>query len=252
VLRRTYQREWHRIPFRTFTEESSTRLADAAFYAAFYKVFFDRYTSPEQLDPEWLTVKREVVDFLRARPEIRTSSRILSIGCGLGLIERWLAEAGYEHIEINEISREPLRWINGSIDESRVHIGFFPQCVQPDRMYDVILLGGVDGVFDQRRLRDLLAAVHGRLHPGGHCVLLSWSYQSSRSPLGVAQDALKDGLKAALDRLGLRPRGQLWGFVRSPGQLRSVLRAAGFSVVAEGLFEPTTRFPPYWLMARRA
>jgi hypothetical protein len=251
VLRRTYQREWHRIPFRTFAEESSTRLADAAFYAAFYKVFFDRYASPEQLDPEWLTVKREVVDFLRARPEIRTSSRILSIGCGLGLIERWLAEAGYGHIEIHEVSREPLRWISGRFDESRVHIGFFPQCVQEDRIYDVILLGGVDGVFEERPFRDLLAAVHGRLHPGGHCVLFSWSYQLARSPIGVVEDALKDGVKAALDRLGLRPRGQLWGFVRTPDQLRSTLCGTGFSIVGEGLFEPTTRFPPYWLMARR-
>ena len=250
-MRRMYQDTWHRIPFRSFATLSSTRLAGADFYAAFYRAFFARYAGPEQLEPQWLTVKRQSADFLRSRPEITKDSRILSLGCGIGFIEQLLIADGYRHIEINEVSKDPLRWILPSIDEDRVHVGFFPQCVPADRTYDAIILGGIDGVFDRDGWVSLLKSVRERLRPGGHCIILSWSHHAGRSTLQAVVDTAKDAVKAVLDRTGIRSRGQLWGFLRSPEELRSAVEAAGLELTEDGVLEKTTVYPPYWMVARR-
>lgn len=250
-MRRMYQQEWHRIPFSSFATLSSTRLADASFYAAFYQTFFEKYRAPEDLEPQWLTVKRQAAAFLQSRPELPRESRILSIGCGLGFIEQQLLAAGYQGIEINEVSRQPLRWIEPQLEADRIHVGFFPECVPLGRSYDVILLGGVDGVFDREGLRSLLRSVHDRLVPGGHCILLSWSHHVGRSPLRALIDGTRDAMKAALDRLGIRPRGQFWGFLRSRKEIRGAVQEARLEIVGDGVLERTTIYPPYWLVARK-
>ena len=251
-MRRMYQQEWHGIPFRSFATLSSRQLADGAFYSAFYQRFFERYAAPTELDPEWLQVKTQALDFLLAHPAVTRDKRILSLGCGLGILERRLVELGFGRIEINEVSREPLRWILPHIDDRNVHVGFFPQCVPADRRYDVVLMVGLDGVFDPAQLRSVLGAVRDRLVPGGACILLSWSHHAERTSLQVAMDRIKDAIKLGLDRAGIRPLGQFWGFIRSASELRAAMREAGFVDLEDGLLEQRTRFATYWLTGRRA
>lgn len=251
-MRRMYQQEWHGIPFRSFATLSSTRLADGAFYSAFYKKFFERYQAPSDLDREWLEVKNQSFEFLLQHPAVTRDRRILSLGCGLGIVERRLLESGFSNLEINEVSREPLRWILPHIAADKVHAGFFPQCVPEGRTYDVVLMVGLEGVFDQPQLSAFLSAVRDRLNPGGQVILLSWSHHAGRTALQSVVDSAKDAVKAGLDRAGLRPRGQLWGFIRSERELREAMTAAGFTSLQDGMLETRTRFPTYWLTGTKA
>jgi SAM-dependent methyltransferase len=251
-MRRLYQQEWHAIPFRSFATLSSTKLADSAFYSAFYKAFFERYKSPAELEPGWLEVKQQTLDFIVSRPAVTRDSRILSLGCGLGLIEEKLLDLGYKHVDINEVSREPLRWVLGRFDPDRVHVGFFPDCVPPDRTYDVILLVGIDGVFDQPELISFLHDVRARLRPGGHCILVSWTQHVGRTRLQASVDVAKDAAKLLLDRVGIRPLGQFWGYIRSAPEIHQAIHAAGFAELQDGMLEERTRFPTYWLTVRKA
>jgi hypothetical protein len=251
-MRRMYQEEWHRIPFRSFATLSSARLADGAFYSAFYAKFFEKYTAPSDLDPEWLEVKSQALDFVLAHPSVSKDQRILSLGCGLGLIERRMVELGFAHVEINEVSREPLRWVLGHFGEDQVHVGFFPECVPAGRLYDVVLMLGLDGVFDRTQLPVFLAAVRERLNDRGTCILVSWSHHVGRARVQAVIDWLKDVVKAILDRAGLRPRGQLWSFMRSERELRDAMAAAGFTALEDGLLDQRTRFPTYWITGRKA
>lgn len=248
-MRRFYQQEWHGIPFRQFARLSSTELAGAEFYGAFYKAFFERYGSPQQLEPGWLTVKEQTLDFLKQHPAMQPERRILSLGCGLGIIEGRLLDLGYRNLEINEVSREPLRWIAPRLPEDRVHVGFFPACVPADRTYDVILLIGIDGVFDDPQLVAILRDVRSRLRPGGTCILLSWSHHVGRSAVTVVMDAVKDGVKLVLDRLRVRPLGQFWGYTRSASEIKKAVRSAGFARLSDGMLDQQTRFPTYWITA---
>lgn len=251
-MKRFYQQEWHGIPFRSFARMSATEPAGADFYGAFYKAFFERYQSPDQLDPEWLHVKQQTLDFVASHPAMTKDRRILSLGCGLGLIEQKLLDAGFDHIEINEVSAEPLRWSRPRFDADKVHVGFFPQCVPADRTYDVILLIGVDGVFDQPGLIAFLTAAHRRLRPGGQAILVSWTRQPSRTALQSMVEGAKDAVKLVLDRIGLRPLGQFWGYLREGSEIRAAVQAAGFADLRDGLLPQETRFPTYWLTARKA
>jgi hypothetical protein len=58
-------------------------------------------------------------------------------------------------------------------------------------------------------------------------------------------------MKAALDRLGIRPRGQFWGFLRSRKEIRGAVQEARLEIVDDGVLERTTIYPPYWLVARK-
>lgn len=250
-MRRMYQEEWHGIPFRSFAKLSSTRLADGAFYSEFYKRFFEKFRSPDDLDAEWLWVKRQARDFVVDRVGGRPGQRILSLGCGLGLIESQLLDAGFSNLEINEVSPEPLRWVSDRFPQDRVHTGFFPRCVPPARRYDVILMLGLEGVLEEAQLRSFLSSVHERLNDGGGLILMSWSHQAGRSRSQAVIDGAKDIVKAVLDRVGLRPRGQLWSFMRSDRELRQAVRSAGFVIGEDGMLPQETRFPTYWIVARK-
>lgn len=250
-MKRFYQQEWHGIPFRSFARTSSSELVGAPFYSAFYQAFFERYKTPADLDPEWLLVKRQTLDLIVQHPAMGKDQRILSLGCGLGLIEQQLLDLGYTGLEINEVSSEPLRWVADRFGPGKVHVGFFPGCVPADRIYDVILLIGVDGVFDQPGLIGFMKDVRSRLRPGGHCILVSWTRLADPAPLRKGIDLAKDAVKMLLDRAGIRPLGQFWGYLRSSAEIRGAMSAAGFAELKDGMLEQRTRFPTYWLTGRK-
>lgn len=249
-MRRFYQTQWHGIPFESFAHLSSAQLADASFYASFYDAFFRKYSRPEDLDREWLEVKRQSADFIGGHDAVRNAHDILSIGCGLGLIEKQLLERGCIGLEITEVAEQPLRWIRPMLPPGRVHVGVFPQCLPDAREFDAILLIGVEGVFDDASLAPFLADVHSRLRPGGACLMLSWTCEHGGAALAGAR--VKDVVKAVLEKIGVRHRGQLWGYLRTPQELRRLVASAGFSAISDGELEKRTRFGTYWLLARRA
>jgi SAM-dependent methyltransferase len=248
-MRKFYQTEWHGIPFKSFTEVSSTRLADAQFYAAFYDAFFQRYNGWDDLNPDWVALKQQSAQFLMSRIKNSKQHRILSIGCGLGVIEKGLLEAGYSQLEVTEISASPLRWIEAELPKAQIHIGEFPDCVPENRTYDLIYLPGVEYIFDLPQLIGFLKRVKGRLAPGGACLLLSWSFEF---PSGFRQNAvfLKDAANSVLETLGIRHRGQFWGYTRNRQDFRRAVSAAEFTHIADGVLDKTTRWDTYWIEGR--
>lgn len=63
-MQRMYQNEWQGIQFEEFANLSSTQLADGQFYEKFYKAFFDRYRSWDDIDHDWRNQKKIVAGFL--------------------------------------------------------------------------------------------------------------------------------------------------------------------------------------------
>lgn len=250
-MKRMYQSQWHRIPFASFTTMSSKKIAGVDFYSDFYKRFFKYYKKLDDLDPQWVSLKRQVAEFLKQDFKFNKNAKILSVGCGLGFVEKDLFEEGFKSLEVTEVSKEPLQWLLPFIPNSHVHTGFFPECVPAGSEYDYIYLAGVDTFFTQTELIGFLKEINNYLSPKGRCMIVSWSF----IPRGLVSRIVlncKDTVKFLLDRIGFRKLGQFWGYIREPKEFHQALKASGFVNIREGFFKKNTPWDTYWISADKS
>jgi hypothetical protein len=249
-VRKFYQTSWHGIPFQSFASLSSCHLPDSSFYASFYENFHQKYHGFDDLDQSWVSLKRQAAGLIINHPNINKNDRILSVGCGLGLIELALLQEGFLNLEITEVSGTPLRWILPSIPSENVHIGFFPECLPHKNKYRFILLASVEYFFNKVEFLRLLGAVHDRLLPGGRCMLISWSFDTS-SQMQRMITGTKDFLHLIVDKIGIVTRGQFWGYIRRPEEFRQAMSSAGFTKVCDGTLDTNTHWDTYWIEAAK-
>jgi hypothetical protein len=56
----------------------------------------------------------------------------------------------------------------------------------------------------------------------------------------------KDAVKWLLDKIGLRSRGQFWGWMCSRQEYRAIMQQAGYSAMTDGFVE-TPHQRTYWI-----
>ncbi len=240
-MMKMYQTEWQGIRFSEFTRPYHDRIADTDFYEKFYREFFRRFTSQEQLDATYLKVKSEAAQFLGERFSGK-DARILAIGCGLGIIEMKLQEMGYRNLFFTEVTDVPLKWVKTAFEQERMFVGYFPECIPAELDFDVIYLCGVDYCFNQGELTGFLAAAKSKLKNGGHCMVISGSYESEAIVRRTFR-LVKAGVKRLLHYLRIRPLGQLWGVTRSRNEYRASLHGAGYCEIQDGFMKNGT----FWI-----
>jgi len=249
-VRKLYQTSWHGIPFESFAKLSTSHLPDSSFYAAFYENFHRKYRGFDGLDQSWVSLKRQTAGLIIDNPKIKKGDRILSIGCGLGLIEMALLQEGFLKLEITEVSEAPLRWIMPLVPAENVHIGFFPDCISHNDKYGLILLASVEYFLDDVEFSSLLRSVHERLLPGGMCMFISWSFDTLRLPKRLVMRC-NDLVRHVMDKAGVRGRGQFWGYIRRPEEFHLAMGAAGFRNLRDGTLNTNTRWDTYWIEATK-
>ena len=249
-MRKFYQTSWHGIPFESFAKLSSLHLPDSSFYSSFYENFHRKYRDFDDLDQSWVSLKRQTAGLLINNPKIKKGDRILSIGCGLGVIEMALLHEGFLNVEITEVSGAPLRWVLPLMPSGRVHIGFFPDCIPHNDKYDFVLLASVEYFLDSVEFLSLLRSVHARLLPGGICMLISWSFDTMRLSQRLVV-GIKDLVRLVLDKAGVRSRGQFWGYIRRPEEFHRAMGAAGFTHLRDGTIDTNTCWETYWIEAAK-
>ena len=109
-MRRFYQESWQGIPFTTFAHTHFFHLADAKFYSVFYEELFRRYQSWEDLPEVWRRNKTAdalwIASRLKKMQEEKTHDsplRVLSIGSGVGFMERMLLKEMGDSIAVLNI-----------------------------------------------------------------------------------------------------------------------------------------------------
>jgi hypothetical protein len=243
-MRKFFQTEWHGIPFSTFSELSESRIAGGEFYEAFYGELFRRYKDWGDFGNLWRMAKLDVARLIAGRLAANDKT-VLSIGCGLGMVEHFLLDAlPSMRLEVLETTNIPLRWLRFELPQDQIHVGFFPQCLPTDTRFDFIYLSAVDYCFDENEWLDLLRAARGRLRFGGRCLVVSASVDRE-SPL---VRTLRIWVRSLLITLGLRQRGQFWGYLRTAKELNDATEAAGFALVAKGELADGS----YWLEGRKS
>jgi hypothetical protein len=249
-MRRIYQTEWQSIPFASFASVSPKELAGPEFYEAFYVELFKRYQSWDQLPSTWREKKKTWADFIATRT--RGRPRVLSVGCGLGIVERYLrAQNPDVDLTIHEIAPSSWRWVEHEFRPDRKLTGRIPECLPENAQFDLVYLGTVDYALDDESLVGLLAALRGYIaQPNGECLVISASFeQTPATPSEFARlrlGDLKELAKDFLGRFGLYSRGQFWGWNRSRVEYQSLMRRAGFRDIEDGFIDSEAR-EHYWI-----
>lgn len=255
-VRRFYQESWQGIPFTAFSHISFLHLAEPRFYATFYEELFRRYKSWEDLPRQWRINKAADAEWLAARIRDVVSSqkehegapRVLSIGSGVGFMEKKLLEAlpGVE-LYVNEPSTVGMKWIRKLIPAERIYIGLPTNCLPPDMSYDVIYLSAVDYGISSRELLRLLDQLRSQLAPEGELICISASLLQEDSFVGGLVNAMKNIIRAFLHYLGIR-RQQFWGWRRTREEYRALFKNAGFKDIRDGILDDG--FESYWIRGK--
>lgn len=225
-----YQTEWFGFRFSETGWTPGKDLAGVRFYECFYRYLFTQFSAWSDLPSAWRDEKQPVVDFLY-RSMHAGAKTLLSVGCGIGFVEHELLQRGVppENLFLNEISEKPLSWIRRDLAHERIYVGRIPECLPPGKKWDIVYLGNIDYALGQEDLVNLLKVLRTRLHLGGKCILVTTAAVPDQSVWQAITYIAKACGRGILESLGIRERGQFWGWNRTPGELEAAFRAAGYS-----------------------
>lgn len=252
-MRRFYQESWQGIPFTTFAHTRFFHLADAKFYSVFYEELFRRYQTWEDLPETWRKNKAKDALWLAQRLKALKDRkgedrpmRVLSLGSGVGFMERMLIKEMGDAIElyVNEPSTVCMKWLRRLIPADRIFIGQPPDCLSPDIYYDMIYLSAVDYGIPQAQLAHTLDHLRFLLLPGGETVCFSASLLEEESLAARFVNFCKNCIRGVLHYVGIRKQ-QFWGWRRTREEYRQLFASAGYKDIQEGFLDDG--FETYWI-----
>ena len=234
-----YQGEWLGIQFSDFANLSETQLAGPEFYNAFYRELFRRYGDYEELDATWRRNKRELADWIAGN--LRPGARVLSIGCGLGYMERCLHRDHGNEIElyVSDYASDALKWLSQELPKERI-LQDAKGGVASEHYYDLIYFSSFDYAVPTEGMVEILKEQLPLLVPSGTCLMISASYFEEDLPVAEKMRILgKEVIKHSLRYFGLfrRDRGQFWGWKRTRSEYRDLMQSAGYFSIKDGFIE---------------
>jgi 2-polyprenyl-3-methyl-5-hydroxy-6-metoxy-1,4-benzoquinol methylase len=242
-MEKIFQSQWHGINFKSFAKLSEKQMAESKFYEKFYKIFFEKFETYNDLDSKWIREKLACIQILEKSKKFNKTAKILSIGCGIGIIEKELiTQHGFSNIEVTEVSMQPLKWLKKYLPLNKMHVGFFPECIPAENTYDFIFLSGIEYVFDDKDLLKLLTDVNKLLNKSGECVLLSVSHIKS----GIIYNIIRT-LRRYKNSIMNAEKGQFWGYARNTQELSRIITKSGFRIIEDGRDEKSLP-GTYWSM----
>ena len=248
-MRGYFEEEWHGIQFSSFAKLSSSEPAGVEFYNAFYRELFQRYRGFEDLDEAWRRRNGDKAHWIASR--LPRGARVLSVGCGLGYMERCLQRerGGDIELHVQDDAQDSLTWLRDELPDERIHLT--RERAEQAGPFDVIYMSAVDYALPRREMIALLSDQRAQLRDGGACLLVSSSFlPESSSVLQRVMSQGKDAAKWMLEKIGLRHRGQFWGWMRTQTEYRELMSGAGYVEVTDGFIQaPSQR--SYFIEGRR-
>jgi SAM-dependent methyltransferase len=242
-MRKFYQNKWHGIIFNDICDVSRKKLPKNEFYNSFYKEFFLRKSSYKDLDDWWKIYKSEIADWLAQ--DIKEGAKVLSIGCGIGFIERILYK-NYSHFDlyVQDFAKSAHKWLNEIIPNEKI-FDTDNFSALPQSKFDIIYLSAVDYAVDDSGLESLLENLSSILKKNGSLYLISASFNNG-GLLKNFTEQLKEIIKMSLELFSLRSPSQFWGWMRTRDEYISILEKSGFVDIDYGFIE-TTYGKTFWI-----
>lgn len=231
-----YQTEWQGISLVEVAKKRNLPLAELAasdLYDEFYKTLKENHYS---FSEGWLAQKQKGGRWLKELVDSEQKARgqklkVLSIGCGLGVVEEELIKDGYD-IALQECQSE-------SFDYLRTKVPSMPPCYVttdfstiPSQGFDIVFTNQMLYCFDDVALSELVVHIHRLLKPQGLFVSggepQAWARQKVRIMLSKVKRMFVGG--------GVTPR-VFWGYQRTAGTLKQMAREAGLAFIKELAFD---------------
>ena len=219
---RLFQSEWHKIKFNSFIICSQKKIADEKFYNSFYSEFFNKFNSFDDLDESWICYKKDIAKQILKQSDSKMN--ILSIGCGIGIVEKYLIEQR-QNINITAIepSANTSQWI-ADIPRISLYYGYFPDVLKSNVKFDLAYANCIDYVFEDKQYLEFLKSIVN--YGIKEFLTISVSYYKPSFKL-----YLKESVKDILGLFGLYQRGQFWGYLRTIEEQINIMKEAGFNNV---------------------
>lgn len=228
-----FSSEWFGIKFEDIVHLSRENIAGEEFYESFYKEFFDRYESFDQIDADWRESKKIIGDFLASHIE---SGKVLSVGAGLGFIESYIHKKFGERIEIHvsDFSNVSNRWLRQILPKERIH----GQDVGGD--FDLIYVCIVDYALTDYEFVRMLTELSQALNAGGQLIILTEILNEGFWTSSLYR--IKNFVKHFLEVLRVKKRSQFWGYLRTESDFRFMFQDADMYIHDLGFLDKKTFF----------
>jgi len=221
---RIFSNDWHGVDLIEVARAANVpidQVANHHFYEHLYRKWKTQQFEPE---PGWIAGKRKWAETYRDLVLVHApaTSRVLSVGAGLGHVERHMVSLGM-HVDLQECQSESLD--PSDFPDSRIWVSQDLHPV-PDASYDVVLALSLVYVFDEIAYATFLRDCHRVLRPGG---LLVVSDHDPSLPLSRVKQWLLNKVK--------RRRELMWGWLRSPNSHRNTAEQSGFRYLEQRFYD---------------
>ena len=217
-MMKLYQFSWLGINFSELNiKKYSNRQADKNFYYLFYKFLFKKYQNLDKLPKPWLKHKINIAKFLHKisiKKIKKKNINLLSIGCGLGLIENYLSQKNLV-ITATECQSISTRFLKKEINflETKKLTQF------KNKYYDIIFASGIDYVFTNNEYQKFLINLKKI-----DCKYVIFTDIIIMSKLEIYISYLKSIIK-------YKYFGQFWGWIRPVNEHLNIFKESGFKII---------------------
>ena len=239
-MQKIWQTEWFNIKFNEFTDLNPDKIADSEFYKKFYELFFKKYQSYDDIDDNWKIQKKNVALDIYSNIKKNESYSILSIGCGIGYIEKCIkdiSDKNKDNLKLTALdpNQSSKCWIK---DFLHFKAGYFPESVK--KMYfDLVFFSNIDYAMNDDDYILFLKSIYEFKVPR-----LILAYLSKVKNNWSTFEHLKEIIKPLYHKL--KPH-QFWGYLRSIDEHIDLLNKAGFSQFEIGKHQQSNQ--NYWISA---
>jgi hypothetical protein len=223
-MRKIWQTEWFEIQFDTFISVDQKNIANEKFYEKFY----EKFKSFEDLPQDYRKNKIDIANFIISSS--KKYNKVMSIGCGNGIIESHIKKHSDKTILAIEPSNNS-KWIKNTAGVEFIS-GFFPACVESEN-YEFGYCSSIDYVFNDEEYLDFLSKVY------------KYNFQEFYLlEVITPSNNLLRRVKNLLIMIGLyTPKGQFWGYLRTIDEHLIILKQAGFKNIKHGKHKHES----YWI-----
>jgi len=226
-----FDNKWHKINFNKLSIKLSLfKLANLDFYNKFYKEFFFRYNSFEDLSLEWKKNKLQVTKILEKT--LPKNINVLSYGCGIGFIEKHLVENRRDlNLNCFDFSDVASTWLRRDFK----HI-YFTADHEKLKKYDFIFMVGLLYAMNDLEIIHLLKKIMPLLKDKGKILTIDTSSEESENGIEIQNPLLSNFIKNIKNLI--RPlyyfffkkkEMQFWGYERNKESYDSIFEKAGLT-----------------------
>lgn len=224
-----WQVEWQNIEFSTLgVNLRFFSRASAEFYSAFYAKLFDKYSGYESLPSSWRDKKFETAK--RVSEFLTEETKVLSVGCGLGYVEKSLIELEPKcNIDAYDFSTTSVKWLR-EIEGVRVMSE-----LEKDIKYDFAYCTQLIYALSDKEIANLAVFLKTVLAEGAMFLTVDTSADQFENGDTTAvkfcfKQLLKNLILPAYYFFFKRNQAQFWGWKRSNTEIVKIFIRNGFIV----------------------